>query len=100
MNTGRFYWLQKAGRQTDRDTIAVPHLASFAGNKTNLVRFGQLFTVEIGKQQLLRRIIVDIFAGIDEAISGPVLERDAPLPAGIPSGCTSIGSERRVARAR
>ena len=40
------------------------------------------------------------FGGIDVAVADPVLQRDAPLPAGLPRGGARVGRERRDARAR
>src|SRR4029079_9122645 len=60
---------------------------------------GALLAVEFGEQQLLGGIVVDIFARIDEAVAGAMLERNAPLPAGIASGRARVRGQRRDAGA-
>ena len=87
--------LEEAGGKAERDAIAVPHLASLAGGEAQPVGIGELLAVEVGKQQLLGRVVVDMLARIDEAVAGAMLERDAPLPAGLARGRARVRRERR-----
>ena len=82
VDAGRFQRLEEVRRQAERDAIAVPHLSPLAAREAKPVGLGQLLAVEVGEKQRLGAIVVDMLAGIDEAIAGAVLERNAPLPAG------------------
>ena len=98
VDAGRFQRLEEAGGKAERDAIAVPHLAPLAAGEAKPVGVGELLAVEVGEEQRLGGIVVDMLARIDEAVAGAVLERDAPLPArlarGRPRVAESSGSVR------
>ena len=99
VDAGRFQRLEEAGGKTERDAVAVPHLAPLAARETEPVGVRELLAVEVGEQQLLGRLVVDMLARIDEAVAGAVLERNAPLPSRLARRRPRIGSERIGARA-
>ena len=99
MDAGRFQRLEEAGGKAERDAIPVPHLAPLAGREAEPVGVGELLAVEVGEQQLLGGIVVDMLARIDVAVADAVLERDAPLPARLARGRPRVGRERRSVRA-
>src|SRR4029079_11645178 len=75
-------------------------LAPLAGDEAELVRIGQLLAVKVREQDLLGRVIVNIFARIDMAVPGPMLQRDSPLPAGITGRCSRVRRQWRDPSAR
>ena len=91
MDAGRFQRLEEARGEAQRDAIPVPHLAPLAAGEAKAIGVGELLAVEIGEQQLLGVIVVDMLARIDETVAGAMLERDAPLPAGLARGRASVG---------
>ena len=100
VDAGRFERLEEAGGKAERDAIAVPHLAPLAAGEAKPVGIGELLAVEVGEQQLLGGIVVDMLARIDEAVAGAMLERDPPLPARLARGRARVGRERCGAGAR
>ena len=73
VDPGRFQRLEEARGKADRDAVAVPHLAALAGHEAQRFGFGQLLAVEVGQQQLLGFIVVDVSARVDVAVAGAVL---------------------------
>ncbi len=100
VQAGRFQRLQESRGKTDRDAIAVPHLAALAGRETQPVRVRQLLTVEVG-QAAASRLIRRRCSGSNKrgrCRSGAAA--DAPLPTRLASGRPRQGDERLDPRAR
>ena len=83
MDAGRFQRLDEARRQADRDDVADPGLAPPAGREPKRPRLGHRLAVEVGEQGRSRLVLADVARAIDVAVADPVLQRDAPLPAGL-----------------
>ena len=81
-----FQRFEEAGREPERNAIAVPHLAPLATGEAKPVGIGQLLSVEVGQEQLLGAFVVDMLARRDYAIARAMLERDAPSPTRIACG--------------
>ncbi len=65
------------------------------GTEAELPGLGERRAVEVGEQRGRGLVIGDVRTGIDVAIADPVLERDAPLPAG--AACGGAGERVIVA---
>ena len=59
-----------------------------------MARLAERLGFEVGEQLILRRLPLHVRARIDQAIAHPVLQRNAPLPAGFARG----GAGERVGR--
>jgi hypothetical protein len=76
-----FERLHEPRGEAQRHDVAVPELAPFAGDEAQLVRFGQHPAFQVRAQDRLGLVVRHEGAGVDVAVAGPVLERNAPLPA-------------------
>ena len=94
MDAGRFERLEKAARQTDADDVALPGPLAAAGREPHRPRIAERRPVQIGEEQLRRLLLTHVRAGIDQAVAGAMLQRNAPLPAGRTGGRARIGGER------
>ncbi len=84
VDAGGFQRLQEARRQPQRHAIFVPGLLAPAGGEAQRQRFGQRLAFEIGQQRLAAPSSSPMKrAAIDMAVADAVLQRNAPLPAGV-----------------
>ena len=83
MDGGRFERLEEPAGEAQGDHVLVPNLGSVPGRKAQPVGLGERLAVEIGEQQVDRLIVTDVFGAIDMTVTDAVLQRDAPLPAGL-----------------
>ena len=81
--------------QPQRDHVAVPELAPHAGDEAQRAWIGQGLAVEVGQQGRRRLVVADEIAAIDIAIAHPVLQWDAPLPAGRARRGAGVGVQVR-----
>ena len=81
VNAGRLERLEEAGRETQRDTVAVPGLLPAPGAEFELPRFGNGRTRQVLQQQRTRLVVGTEAAAVDDAVAGAMLQRNAPLPA-------------------
>ncbi len=95
LQAGRFQRLHEPGRQANRDAILDPEMLAPAGREFQQARQRQRFAVEIAEQGRARFIIGDAIAGINITIADAVLQRDAPLPAGLVRGGARV--RRKIA---
>ncbi len=54
-----------------------------AGAEAKDVGIGEHLALDIAEQAIERCVLVEIMAAIDDSVADPVLQRDAPLPAGV-----------------
>ena len=99
MDAGRFQRLHEPARKPDRDAVLDPLLAPDPGLEAQHVGLGQRVALDIAEQPLERRILVEIAAAKDDPVADAMLQRNAPLPAGIVRHRQRVG-HRRAHRAR
>ena len=70
-----------------------PLLRAHPGGEAQAIGRGLRRAVEIGEQLRLGLVIGEIVAAIDQPVADPVLQRNAPLPAGGVRGGAGVGGE-------
>ena len=78
--------LEKPGRQTQGDAVAVPDALAPARHEGDVPRFVQRLAVQVSHQDRSGVLLAHEAAGVDVAIADAMLQRDAPLPAGAVRG--------------
>jgi len=97
VNAGRFQRLHEAGGKTDGDAVAIPRCTPASGDEAQRTRLAQRFAVEVREQGRGRLVVADVLAAIDVAVADPMLQRNAPLPAGRVRGRAGVGNQALAA---
>jgi hypothetical protein len=93
IDAGRFERFEEAAGEPQRNAIALPRPGPAAGLEAQQARLVERGRVEV-REELGRGVFfADELAREHIAVAGPVLERDAPLPAGGSDGRARVGSE-------
>ena len=74
--------------------VAVPGLAAAPGREAQRTRVGQRLAVEARQQLRGRFVVADEVAAVDVAVAHAVLQRNAPLPAGLARRGARVRRER------
>ena len=69
--------------KSDGDAVASPGLAPLSGPELDDARLDERLAFDVGQQGLLRLLVAEIAAAIHHAVADAMLQRNAPLPAGI-----------------
>src|SRR5690606_9218927 len=85
--------LQEATRKAHRHAVAVPLQITPPGTEAQDEWIGERCPVQVPQKQLARLLVAHVSAAVHHAVADPVLQRDAPLPAGIVRGRTSVRSQ-------
>lgn len=91
MNICRFQRLHETTGKADRHDIAVPELRPPSGDTAQEAWIGQSLSIQIGHQGRACFNVGDMCAGIDVAVAGSMLRRDAPLPTRRPRNRAGMG---------
>jgi hypothetical protein len=93
VDAGAFQRLQEARRQADGDAVLVPDLLAAPGAEFQEIGLVGRLAVQGRSQGLQGRVVVDVLGRIDIARADPVLQRDAPHPAGRMGGGAGEGRQ-------
>ena len=96
VDAGGLQRLEEAAGQADRDDVPVPRLLAPPGLEAQRARLGQRRAVEVAQQDRGGLVLAHVLAGEHVAVADAVLQRDAPLPAGLARGRARV---RRAAPA-
>src|ERR1039457_5464674 len=94
VDAGRLQGLDKARRETQRDTVTVPEQSAPTGDESQQARIRdrladrRLYTVT-------RAPILEVGAGVHIAVADTMLQRDSPAPAGRPRIGLGVWGTRR-----
>src|SRR4030095_12199374 len=72
---------EEAGREAQRDTVAMPGFFTAPGAELELLGFGDRRPRQVFQQQRARFVVGTEAAAVDDAVAGAMLQRNAPLPA-------------------
>src|SRR5690606_2996115 len=86
--------LDEAGGKTERQAIVFPELPTMAGREWNDLRLFERGAVDRSHERRSGFRVAAEAARIDIAVSEPMLQRDAPTPAGLLRGRLGIGHDR------
>ena len=99
VDAGGFERLHETRRKSHGDDVMRPHpLPLFPVVKRISRGSPAAFALDIGEQKRSGVVVAQICAGIDEAVAGAMLQRNAPLPARSMRGRTRVGGEVCSAR--
>ena len=93
MDAGGFQRFEKAAGEPQRDAVLVPELLAPAGREAQEPRLRQRLAVQVGQQRGRRLIVADEAAAIDIAVADAMLQRNAPLPAGLARRGARVGRQ-------
>ena len=94
VDAGRFQRLDEAARKADGNAVAVPGLAALARPELDDARLGEHLAFDVGQQALFGRVVGEVAAAVHHAVADAMLQRDAPLPAGIARDRARVGNGR------
>ncbi len=94
MDIGRFQRLQKPACQAQRHAVLLPHAVALVGRDAQRPRLGERAPGEVAFQHRPRTVLVHVTVGIHDAVPHPVLQRNAPHPAGLIGARTGVGHRR------
>jgi hypothetical protein len=94
VDAGGFQRLDEAARKSYCNTVAAPGLAALPGPELDDARLGEHLAFDIVQQRLPGLLVGKIPAAVHHAVADAVLQRNAPLPAGIASDRARIGNRR------
>ena len=93
MDTGRLQRFHEAAGQSQGDAVPAPELLAPAGGEFQQPGLVQRGAVQIVEQGGDRFVVAHVAAAKDVAVADAMLQRYAPLPAGIAGGRAGIGTE-------
>ena len=82
MDAGRFQRLHESGGKPERHAIVRPEILASAAGEADRARIGESLAIKIGEQDRRGFVVRHEPAAIDVAVSGTMLQRNSPLPAG------------------
>jgi hypothetical protein len=94
IDAGRLQRFDESARKSHGDAVAVPGFLAPAGDEFQESRLCQGPTVEVLHERRRGLIIADMLARIDVTVAGAMLQRDAPLPAGVVCSGTRVRQQR------
>src|SRR5690606_37611822 len=100
MNARGFERLEESAREPERDDGLVPCFLAPAGREAQKVWLSERAAVEIREQRRCGFVVADVFARVHVTVTGSMLQRNAPLPAGRACGRACIRCRRAGLLAR
>ena len=74
--------------------LLLPGLAALAGPELDDARLGEHLAFDVGQQSLLRLLVGQVAAAVHHAVADAMLQRNAPLPAGLARDRARVGNGR------
>src|SRR5579871_1473303 len=99
MNAGCFQRLQETRREAECDAVPHPEFPSPTRCEGDANRTRERLTVDVREEQVFGLAIALERASIDVPVANAVLQRNAPLPTGLPCHHRRVGGWRRGVRA-
>ena len=83
VDAGGLQRLDEAAGQADGHAVAAPGLVPLAGRELDEPRLRQRGALHLAQQLLARLLVGQVAAAVDQPVAHAVLQRNAPLPAGL-----------------
>ena len=78
VDAGRLQGFKETAGQAHGHAIAIPDLAPLARHERNRARLGGRLAIEMREQDRGGLVLIHVVAGVDVAVAGAVLQRNAP----------------------
>jgi hypothetical protein len=83
MNAGRFQGFDETARESHGDTVLQPRAPPLARLELDDARIGENLAFDIREQRLSGLLVANVTTAVDHAVADAMLQRNAPLPAGV-----------------